>query len=218
MSKKEEHIVLPLGHTQSSPVQGGTELQTAKERFVTRGDLTVAEPTVGLAASLFDGLGDSDAPTPALGGLFDEEIGDGEARPRTRKQKAHRAESQLPTPFVSPPPAGKVQTGDDLNGLLLVMLLEMQEYWGGMIRPEVALYLAQQLSKRSGNRFHGMNTTSMAEKVREFVEKRHWLEAHTHGYTLTPRGRTIARLCQRKQGVKSSGEVCVTVRVAANNP
>lgn len=172
---------------------------------MSKDDFERISPLVAKARIILEG----DAPS---GGPPDEEIDDGEARPRLRKPRAR------PTPpDFTPPHNPQVVKGNDLNGLLLVMLLEMQEYWGGMIRAEVALYLAQQLPVRSGGRFHGMNTTSMAEKIREFVERKRWLEARTHSYMLTPRGRTIARFCQCKQSGKWSGEVSVVVRDPAKS-
>lgn len=199
MAKDEK----PQSSVPAQVVKDDPASKSVTERFIMVGELALAEPNVRLAATPFDDL-DNVPP----GGLPGDDIGDGEARPRTRKP---RAKSQT-LPNFTPPHNPQVVTGDDLNGLLLIMLLEMQEYWGGTIRSEVALYLAQQLPKRSGDRFHGMNTTSMAGKIREFVERKKWLAAETRCYTLTDRGRTIARLCQRKQSGKSSGGVNIVVR------
>ena len=185
----------------SVPAQADTKPRSTSERFVISGALALAEPNVRPMASPLDDLDDAPPGRPP-----GDDLDDGEARPRTRKPRARPV-----PPDLAPPHNPPVVKGDDLNGLLLIMLLEMQEYWGGTIRPEVARYLAQQLSERSGGRFHGLNTTSMAAKVREFVEQKHWLEAKTHHYALTDRGRTIARLCQRQHGGKSSGEMRVTV-------
>lgn len=174
--------------SQKLPVQVSNEPQSATEQLVIFSELALTEPNVRPTTSPLDDL-DNVPP----GGLPKEDIGDGEARPRVRKPRAR----PIPAPDFTPPHNSSVVKGDDLNGLLLVMLLEMQEHWGGTIRAEVAMYLAQQLPKRSGNRFHGMNTTSMAAKIREFVERKHWLAAQTRSYVLTPRGTAVAGLYQR---------------------
>lgn len=89
--------------------------------------------------------------------------------------------------------------GGDLNGLLLAMLLEMEKQGNGLIRPEATLYLARQISERSGGRIRGIRSTDLARKVSEFVGEKQWLAAQTHGYTLTPSGRRVAEVWRRRE-------------------
>lgn len=202
---EEQRIVFLGEKAQSHPVKDLPKMTGVDAEFDPMDESVTVERSGKRFISFFGDLDDS----PSAEAREYEGPENEERQPRARKPRAsRRASSALPR---NP----RVVTGEDLNGLLLVMLLEMQEYGGGMIRAEVALYLAQQLCARSGGRFHGMNTISMAEKIRAFVEKKKWLTAYARGYALTSRGRTIARLCSAWQSGKSSGGVTVALRNSA---